>query len=229
MFCPYCGTKNDDGVAICINAECKRVLPQGVVPAAAPRAKGSRSVAVQPADPLASALNLGSFSGMIGGGMALLGWFLPWVSLSLGPFPVAAGNGPQILMGLLGAGFVGGALGGLADNSSFGILALCLTLAFAGLVLIVPVFGFLAALDGWRLFTDRSDGGKLSRNIALARLGEIRSRMLRVLIIMAISFVVASIVSLGALGPGFWLAGIGSLGGFLGSVYAQSQLRNRPG
>ena len=98
MFCPYCGTKNDENAAHCINPECNRILPQRQHP-------GMRPVPAKPADPLTLARTIGGLSGLIGGGMVILGWFMPWLSLSVGGFTLASGgNGPQIVVGRPGSG-----------------------------------------------------------------------------------------------------------------------------
>lgn len=221
MFCPYCGTKNDENAAHCINPECNRILPQRQHP-------GMRPVPAKPTDPLALARTIGGLSGLIGGGMVILGWFMPWLSLSVGGFTLASGgNGPQIVVGILVTGIAGGALGGLAREGGIGLLILCLSLIMVAVVLIVPIFGFLACRNGWRLFSIQSSKESLPITLAIGYLEEIRQRLQVVLILVTVIFVLTSFLSLSALDNGFWLTAIGTLGGFLGASYLKAQLKQQ--
>jgi hypothetical protein len=180
---------------------------------------GSLAPAARPSNPVTSSATIGGLAGLLGGGMVLLGWFLPWLDFGFGFLGV--GSGPQIVFGVLSVGLIGG---GFAEDAS-GLLILCVTLLVVALLLVVPVMGFLAARDGWGLFEDRMAGDKLAPSFALKDAERVRSRLQTVLILMALSFVAASVVSVGALGSGFWFTALGALGGYLAASYARTQLR----
>ncbi len=244
MFCPYCGTKNENDALRCVN--CLNALPQKQA-APAPAKQGAPAPTqsseqpgqpvpptqpavpqrvIQPqaalANPLTAPVTTGGLSGMIGGGLATLGWFLPWVSLGIFG---SGGNGPQLVLSLVTAGLLGGGLAGLTGEDAAGLLIACLTLALIAVVLIVPVAGILAVRDGWQLFSKRSDpAGQMALAEAIDNADGIRKRLLLIVVLMGLSFVVASFVSVGALGIGFWVTALGALGGFVGVLYALSQL-----
>jgi hypothetical protein len=158
-------------------------------------------------------------AGLLGGGAVLFGWFLPWLGFGLGSLGV--GNGPQIIFGVLSAGLIGSAF----SDDSTGLLILCLSLLVVALLLVVPINGFLAARDGWRLFQDRMAGEGLTASAAEKGIYLVRDHLRVVAILLAVSFVAASMVSIGVLGSGFWFTALGALGGYLAASYARTQLR----
>lgn len=155
---------------------------------------------------------------MIGGSMTVFGWFLPWSILGFG-------NGPQIIMGVLFAGLLGGGLADLGDVEELGFLILCLTLFVVGLLLVVPIMGILAAIDGWRLFVRRmARSTSVVYSVSEVTFNSIRKRLLVVFIMMAITFVAISFTSTAVLGRGFWITSIGALIGLLGALYGKAQM-----
>ncbi|MCL4266963.1 MAG: zinc-ribbon domain-containing protein [Anaerolineae bacterium] len=213
MFCPNCGTQNADGSKFC--SSCGKAL-QTTMPST-PVIRPSPLPPTyytppRPSNPLPMVATVGSVVGMVGGVLIVIGWFLPWSSIRLG-------SGPQIL-GLL---LTGGLLGGLADDGIGALFAL-LALGMAVVVVLIPIWGFLCGRIGMHLFENRAESSKYVIQEELQRL---RGRATFVLVLMAIIFVLTSLIPFlggAVLGRGYYLMVVGAVIIFLGTLYGRSQL-----
>lgn len=217
MNCPNCGTLNADTSKFC--HKCGNKLPQ----------------ALKPQDPVSQAATIGGIAGIAGGGLTILGWLLPWFGLggllggllnllNLGGgfglnFGSGIGNGLQLTFFSLIGGFA--ALGN-SDKSIIGILALI----NAGILIGIPVLGGMNVRSGIRLFEEKSSTDVNQKGLILGQFSDIRSRSTAVFVIMAILFIILSLIPFGTsvLASGFYLTAIGAVGSFFGVLYSRSQI-----
>ena len=224
MKCPNCGAENLNTSRFC--KDCGNKLPDQ------PPIQTYR--VPQPKNPVADAGTVGSISSIIGGGLIVLGWLLPWFSLgsllgsvlrSFGAgglgldFTRGIGSGLQIFFGLIVASF---AAFGDSDTAFLGLLGLIL----AAVLILIPIWGVLIVKTGIKVYELRANASNdYSMNNHLQRS---RKRSGTIFVILLIIFILVSMipfVGTSVLGGSFWLMVLSAIGVFAGAFYAQNKLR----
>jgi hypothetical protein len=240
MYCPSCGTQNADTNKFCLSCGSKLPGQNASTPDPAPIFE---SFNVHPSDPVSQAVTTGGISSIAGGGLSLLGWFVPWFSLGglaswlmsflglgsgFGPlrFGAGIGNGLQIGLLALTAGFA-------SFNSEEGIVILfgLFSLAFAGVIISIPIMAVANIRSGFRTFeantSGDSDGAPSRSQVIRTHLENVRSRSIPIFVILAIIFLILAAVPFGTavLGSGFYLTVLGTLVSFFGAFFAKSKIK----
>jgi hypothetical protein len=183
---------------------------------------------------------------MAGGALTILGWLVPWVStgglvdtllslLNLGSRPglftfgLGVGNGLQISLFSLFAGFAALGLSDQFNEGAFILLGLLL-LVFAGVLISIPLMAVDIFRTGLKTFEARTydPEQKQSRHESIRDLLQIaRNRSTSIFLILAAIFILAALIPFGTavLGGGFYLTALGVVISYVGAFYSQSQLR----
>ncbi len=217
---PYCRYENQNSSKFC--EECGHTLPTGAI---TPQKKKNRNTPVAV---------IGGVTGIACGGLIILGWLTPWISLGglgnlllsflnigsgfqLFDFGAGIGNGLQLSLLML--------VGSLAalSNSDTAILGL-FGLAIVAVMVLIPVMGAMNIRTGFKFFdkseTEEQKNEKSSFQVNIKKL---RSRFSTVFVILVIVFIILAMFPFltAILGRGFYLTLLGSTIGFLGSFLAQ--------
>jgi len=235
MICPNCGTENSTANRFCLKCGHKFAI-QNQPPRAQYSIPGYGSAQSVSQNPTSQAAMIGSIAGLVGGGMASLGWFLPWFSLGslsglLGNLiglgynsgllnTVGVGNGLQLTM----ITFIGGlALLGTREGVFLALLALVVTLVLVSII--------VASVNnirlGIQLFELQATSNMNDRSIIWGKMKSLRTGSIYSFIVMAAIFVILSSIPFvtAVLSGGFYLTALGAVVTYLGVLFAQGRLR----
>lgn len=241
MFCPNCGKENADSNKFC--EKCGYKLPVSTSPAPLPPLV-PRPFSSGSTDPATQAALIGGISSMAGGGLTIFGWLLPWFTLgglantllsllnlgtglNLLKLGGGIGNGLQITGMAIFAGFAA-----FSTNDGGAIFLGLLLMAFAGVMISIPVMAIIIIRAGFRTFESRqvsgSDHALKRETIIRGDLENVRSKSLATLVILVVIFIVAAFIPFGTavLGGGYYLTGLGAVVSIVGSYFAKSKLKN---
>ena len=222
MKCPNCGADNLDTSKFC--KDCGNQISYQ------PPSRPSYP-APTPRNPTADAGTIGSITSILGGGLIVLGWLLPWFSLgsllnsllrSLSAYSFGInlgggiGSGVQIFFGLIVASF---AAFGDGDSALFGLLGLVL----AFIVVLIPIWGVLIVLAGIKVYELRAKPSVY--NTLISYLQSSRKRAATVFIRLLVIFILMSLITTSILGGGYWLMALSAIGVYFGAFYTQNKLR----
>lgn len=237
MYCPSCGTQNDDAYKFCKKCGTTLPTPQAQQPFIPPKmvpnpVKGN----IQPTDQADSSKLLGGIASMLSGALVILGWFLPWskdfLSTTSG-FDLTISGFTSILSGF--------ALLTNENSAGFGLLILLYSIVIVVVYGLLPIWGWMTIKDGYQLFEKKS----LPKDVAKNTLTTVEFRSRRGFILVAIIFILPLIFSavlksaspllyyLGQLagkllqsqtGLGIFVTATGFILSYVGARYAGTQL-----
>jgi len=230
MNCPNCGTQNIDSSKYCL--QCGNQLP-----VVQQTQSASGGLFEYPQDPVGQASTIGGLTGIIGGGLTILGWLLPWFSLGGlvnsvlrfldlggglgGGFGSGVGNGLQLTFFALLGGFAA-----LTEGDTF--LIGLFVLIIAAILIAIPILGGINIRTGIRIFEQRaSTSSDFQYSPLTGHLRKLRRYSTWIFVIMAIIFVIVSIIPLvgtSILASGFYLTALGAVASFFGALYSQSRI-----
>jgi hypothetical protein len=168
----------------------------------------------------------------VGGGLILLGWLVPWVSvggvirgitslLGVGSSGLGissgVGNGLQMALLSVSAGF-------LAFSAKEGIVVLLglLLLANAGVLISIPIVAVQILRAGFSSFQQSSFQSAVIRD----NLEQVRGKAVYLFVILAILFILLASIPFGTavLGTGFYLCLMGSIVTYVGAYYMRDRI-----
>lgn len=226
MKCPNCGTMNSDLSRYCMKCgtELKPVTSSPTaIEYQTTKKSGGGSKAVQ----------IGGITSIVGGGLVIIGWFLPLV---------ASMNGLQLSVILFLAAIFSGKYSGLlsgyipdADIQEYGILFTFLSFFIAFVFILLVIMGVLILIAGFRIFSfklsenSEQDASSITSYTRFQNeLQKIKSKSLTILIISLVIFlVIESIpyISLIIIGPGLIFILIGSIVALVGVFFSRNNIR----
>lgn len=252
MYCPNCGTPNDDSNKYCLkcgfalNPNPTDTVLQTTTPAPLPVIATPK-----PAQPLAPGVIMGAATGLIGGAAAVIGWFMPWFGLG------QVGNSLAGLFGMGGGLFGGGGLGALLgggiggsgfqlmmlavqvpslansfnaysynqNNPMAGVTAIAIVAAL--LLLLVPILGILMFRAGMNVLPYRIGTTSMDAAGASGKLSALMRNAALGFVLMVILFILVSQIPFAGmlLSGGFFIT-IGAFGVvWLLAMFARTQVR----
>ena len=239
MYCPHCGAENPANSKFC--HACGKALPQHAPPDAG-NVKIPDIWGGTPGDPVSRAATTGGIASMFGGGLIVLGWFVPWLSLGglassimslldvgsgIGGLGLRAGvgNGLQITLLSLTAGLA-------AMTADEGILVLLglLLWVFAGMMISILVVAVIIIKEGFGIIEKSPLQSHNDPKIKAMRIREnmenVRGKSVYVFILLAVVFVISAAIPFGTgiLGGGFYLTILGSIVSYLGAYFSKNQV-----
>ena len=241
MYCPNCGTQNADTNKFCL--KCGSQLPGQNVFTPGP-APVFNPMYAHPADPVSQAATIGGICGIAGGGLTLLGWFVPWFSLgglvgsllslfnassgsSLMRFGVGVGNGLQITLLSLTAGFAA-----LSSKEEIIVLIGLICLVLAAVLIAMPITAITILSSGFRTFEISLSGGSadtLAKSQKIkANMESVKGKSATLFAILAVFFILMAAIPFGTavLGSGFYLTALGVIVSYVGAYFARSKVND---
>lgn len=241
MNCPECGTQNADTNRFCL--KCGHKLIDGPVPERPPQPPPPYPFPPKKSqDPVSQLALIGGIIGIVGGGLTVLGWLIPWFSLGglantalnyLGigsrsgflNFGLGVGSGLQMSLILLVGSF---AAFTSEDVAIFGLLGLIMF----GILISIPLLGVQNVRAGINAIELRmtQNKGPISGTTLNEYFKSMRNRSKTIFVIMLIIFITMAVIPFGTavLGSGFYLTVLGAICSYLGAFFNQSKLLSIP-
>ena len=239
MFCPHCRAEIPNNSKFC--AACGKAIPQQA-PSDPPKGPIPGPWPVPTGDPVSRAATTGGVGSMVGGGLIVLGWFVPWLSIGglassiasllgggsgLGGLGLRAGvgNGLQISLLSLTAGLA-------AMTSDEGILVFLglLLWVFAGMMVSILVVAVIIIKQGFGIIEKSPLQSHNDPKVKAMRIREnmenVRGKSVYVFVLLAIVFVISAAIPFGTgiLGGGFYLTILGSIVSFFAAYLSKNQV-----
>lgn len=163
MYCPSCGTQNDDHHKFC--KKCGTTLPtlqakQQTVTSPKPAQSTIRTAekaSLNPADQVASYALTGAVVSMIGGAVTVIGWFMPWSK----DFATST-NGLKLTITAINRIFGSFVLSELSQELAFLTMLYGIVTAIA--YGIIPILGALTLKDGYAVFEKRNPSNSFGQS-----------------------------------------------------------------
>jgi hypothetical protein len=241
MYCPQCGSQNNDMNRFCV--KCGSSIPDQKTGSQSNYSTNPSYTITKIHRPIISSTTLFGISSIGGGGLTLLGWFIPWFSLggltsgllsllSIGSgfspikFGSGVGNGLQIGLIALFAGFASFT----AKESIVTILG-CVSILIAAALFAIPIIAISIIRSGLEVVDIGRDEAPETAFMRAQKVKErkqiIKSNSTTVFVILAIIFILLSALPFGTalLATGFYLSLAGTVISFLGAYFAKYQFK----